>query len=155
MRAYLSINNIIDVINKSSSGSSSGSDNDDELYEYRLSSKWRRPAHYVMYNTQVTLGVSEEDDGSIIRTITFPEITNAKELRATIRSIYWLNNRNNNNTTAAKEVGVNDDAIMATNNNNSNSDELKDDATNKRRIGLAFDTIKTCNQLSSTELNNV
>jgi Lon protease-like protein len=100
------------------------SDNDDELYEYRLS-KWRHPAQYVMYDKRVTLGVSEEDDGSIIKTTTFPEITNAKELRATIRSIYWLNS----------------------------CAELNDEVTNKRRIGLAFDTIKTCNQLSSTELN--
>jgi Lon protease-like protein len=141
MRAFLSINNITDVHNNSSLASD-GDDN--ELYEYRLS-KWRHPAHYAMYDNRVTLRVSDED-GSI-PIISFPEINNAKELRATIRSIYWLNNRNN--VTAAK-LGVNDDAISAT---YTNSDEDYDDITNKRRISLAFNTIKTCNQLSSSELD--
>lgn len=83
------------------------------------------PAHYAMYRDDVT--VTEN-------MITFPEIHDSNQLQSTIRSIYWLNNRH----TIENIEGM--DVIMSENDT-------------KEQITLAFDAIKSCNQLSSSELD--
>ena len=88
----------------------------------RLSGTWSHPAHYAMYNENI---IAKKD------MITFLEISDANELRSIIRSIYWLNNRN---TIRMEE----EDAT---------GDHGEDAA--KEQISLAFDAIKSCNQLSS------
>ena len=92
----------------------------------RLSGTWSHPAHYAMYNENV---IAKKD------MITFLEISDANELRSIIRSIYWLNNRN---TIASLSSATEDHS---------------EDAT-KEQISLAFDAIKSCNQLSSSELDS-
>jgi len=92
----------------------------------RLSGTWSHPAHYAMYNENV---IAKKD------MITFLEISDANELRSIIRSIYWLNNRN---TIASLSSATEDHG---------------EDAT-KEQISLAFDAIKSCNQLSSSELDS-
>eukprot|EP00571_Detonula_confervacea_P007230 CAMPEP_0172329892 /NCGR_PEP_ID=MMETSP1058-20130122/61118_1 /TAXON_ID=83371 /ORGANISM="Detonula confervacea, Strain CCMP 353" /LENGTH=788 /DNA_ID=CAMNT_0013047085 /DNA_START=10 /DNA_END=2373 /DNA_ORIENTATION=+ len=87
------------------------------------------PAHYAMYKEDI---VVKED------MITFPEIGDANELRATIRSIYWLNNKN----TIANVKG----AVGTT--------EEQSNKSTKEQISLAFDAMKSCNQLSSSELDS-
>jgi hypothetical protein len=92
----------------------------------RLSGTWSHPAHYAMYNKNI---IAKKD------MITFLEISDANELRSIIRSIYWLNNRN---TIASLSSATEDHG---------------EDAT-KEQISLAFDAIKSCNQLSSSELDS-
>ena len=92
----------------------------------RLSGTWSHPAHFAMYNANILV---KKD------MITFPEISDANELRSIIRSIYWLNNR---------------DTIA---NLSSATEDHGEDAT-KEQISLAFDAIKSCNQLSSSELDS-
>lgn len=88
----------------------------------RLSGTWSHPAHYAMYNENI---IAKKD------MITFLEISDANELRSIIRSIYWLNNRNT--------IGMEEDDATG---------DHGEDAT-KEQIWLAFDAIKSCNQLSS------
>jgi hypothetical protein len=92
----------------------------------RLSGTRSHPAHYAMYNEQ---NLVKKD------MITFPKISDANELRSMIRSIFWLNNRSTiaNLSSATEDHG--------------------EDAT-KEQISLAFDAIKSCNQLSSSELDS-
>lgn len=92
----------------------------------RLSGTWSHPAHYAMYNENLL--VKKE-------MITFPEISDANELRAIIRSVYWLNNRNTIATISSA------------------TEDHGEDVT-KEQISLAFDAIKSCNQLSSSELDS-
>ena len=83
------------------------------------------PAHYAMYRDDVT--VTEN-------MITFPEIHDSNQLQLTIRSIYWLNNLH----TIIENIAL--DGVMSEN-------------ETKEQITLAFDAIKSCNQLSSSELD--
>ena len=83
------------------------------------------PAHYAMYRDDVT--VTEN-------MITFPEIHDSNQLQSTIRSIYWLNNKH----TIENIEGL--DGVVSENDT-------------KEQITLAFDAIKSCNQLSSSELD--
>lgn len=89
------------------------------------------PAHYALYNQDIDVR-----DNMIV----FPEIKDASELRGVIRSIYWLNNES---TIAEMERSDVD-----------NVDDEHNAIQQKERISLAFDAIKSCNQLSSTELDN-
>ena len=90
------------------------------------------PAHYALYK-----------EGLVIKDnlITFPEIKDATELRSVIRSVYWLNNEH-------------------TIENIENTEETTDDSRGttddeqKGQISLAFEAIKSCNQLSSSELDS-
>eukprot|EP00804_Cyclotella_cryptica_P027490 CCRYP_007465-RB/>CCRYP_007465-RB protein AED:0.01 eAED:0.01 QI:1883/1/1/1/1/1/3/591/596 len=94
--------------------------------------KWRHPAHFALYNSNVAV---EED------MIVFPAVHNTSELRDVIRSVYWLNNVN----TMSNVDGVNI------------ADERECDSSSnatKEQISLAFDAIKSCNQLSSSELDS-
>ena len=65
--------------------------------------------------------------------LTYPEIRDANELRAIIRSIYWLNNK----STLSKIKGL--DASEA-----NTGDDVKE------QISLAFDALKSCNELSAS-----
>ena len=94
--------------------------------------KWRHPAHFALYNT----GVSVKD-----HMIVFPTVYNANELRDLIRSVFWLNNIN---TTSAI-----DDATNGTDHQIGSSPEEE-----KEQISIAFDAMKSCNELSAKELNS-
>ena len=95
------------------------------------------PAHYALYKEDIVV----KDN-----LITFPEIRDAKELRSVIRSVYWLNNEQTiANIENAKEVKVNDSSGGGADNND-------DDQTGQ--ISLAFEAIKSCNQLSANELDS-
>mmetsp|Transcript_26462 Transcript_26462/g.56254 ORF Transcript_26462/g.56254 Transcript_26462/m.56254 type:complete len:825 (-) Transcript_26462:503-2977(-) len=89
------------------------------------------PAHYALYNQDIDVR-----DNMIV----FPEIKDTSELKGVIRSIYWLNHES---TIAERERGDVD-----------NVDGEHNAIHQKERISLAFDAIKSCNQLSSTELDN-
>lgn len=86
------------------------------------------PAYYAMY-----------DDNIVVKEnmITFPEIKDANQLRSIIRSVYWLNNEN----TIASIDGM----------NNLTSDDKG--VGTQEQITLAFDAIKSCNQLSSSDID--
>eukprot|EP00579_Thalassiosira_antarctica_P017444 CAMPEP_0201945142 /NCGR_PEP_ID=MMETSP0903-20130614/53745_1 /ASSEMBLY_ACC=CAM_ASM_000552 /TAXON_ID=420261 /ORGANISM="Thalassiosira antarctica, Strain CCMP982" /LENGTH=801 /DNA_ID=CAMNT_0048488201 /DNA_START=85 /DNA_END=2487 /DNA_ORIENTATION=+ len=86
------------------------------------------PAHYAMYKEDVDVKENR---------ITFPEIRDANELRAIIQSVYWLNNRG----TIANIEGV-------------NASEEQSDGGKKDQISIAFDAMKSCNELSSGELDS-
>lgn len=88
------------------------------------------PAHYALYKEDIVVKDS---------LITFPEIRDANELRSVIRSVYWLNNEQTiANIENAEEVD--------------GSSSSADDQ--KGQIALAFEAIKSCNQLSSNELHS-
>ena len=78
------------------------------------------PAYYALHgeNVSVSRGL-----------ITFPEITSASQLRAIIRSVYWLNNHNSSEDVTDVDGGTTD------------------------QISLAFDAFRSMNQLSSSELD--
>ncbi len=99
----------------------------------RYSTRWNHPAHHAMYNENVRVTRNM---------ITFPEIHDANELRAVIRSIYWLNNTRTNANTAASAAADEDRRI----------DDDGEDVI-RERISLAFDALRSCNQLSSNELD--
>jgi hemimethylated DNA binding protein len=89
------------------------------------------PAHYALYNKDIVV----KDN-----LITFPEIRDTNELRSVIRSVYWLNNEQTiANIENANDVGA-------------SSSSADDDQ--KGQISLAFEAIKSCNQLSSNELDS-
>ena len=102
-----------------------------EIKESVSSLKWRHPAHFALYNANISV-----DDNMIV----FPSVHNASELRDVIRSVYWLNNVN---------ATSNIDGV-------SSSDQETGSSSNaaKEQISLAFDAIKSCNQLSSSELDS-
>jgi hypothetical protein len=91
--------------------------------------KWRHPAHFALYNADVSVG-----DEIIV----FPATHNANQLRDVIRSVFWLNTMN-----TATDIDVHDAQGCAY------SPEEE-----KEQISLAFDAIKSCNQLSSSELDS-
>ncbi|KAL7519912.1 hypothetical protein ACHAWX_004666 [Stephanocyclus meneghinianus] len=93
--------------------------------------KWRHPAHFALYNANVSV-----DDDMIV----FPAVHNAIELRDVIRSVYWLNNVN---------ATSNIDGVS-----NSERETGSSSIAAKEQISLAFDAIKSCNQLSSSELDS-
>ena len=84
------------------------------------------PAHYAMYKE----GVVVSDD-----LITFPEINNASDIHGLIRSIYWLNNQH------TIEGATDSNAVV------------NEETDTKEQISLAFEAIKSCNQLSFSELD--
>ncbi|KAL7541792.1 hypothetical protein ACHAXR_011210 [Thalassiosira sp. AJA248-18] len=88
----------------------------------------RHPAHYAMYKDDVVVKENM---------ITFPEIKDSNQLRAIIRTIYWLNNQNTISSIEGLDY----------------ADKNSADDT-KEQISLAFDAIKNCNQLSSGELHS-
>ena len=89
------------------------------------------PAHYAMYKE----GVVVSDD-----LITFPEINNANDLQGVIRSIYWLNNQHT--IEEVHSAAITDINAVVNEENDT-----------KEQISLAFEAIKSCNQLSFSELD--
>ena len=91
------------------------------------------PAHFALYNNDVDVR-----DNILV----FPEIKDADELRELIRSVYWLNN---SKTLATIEMEKNELA----------DDDVKvSSKVQKEQISLAFDAIRSCNEMSSSELDN-
>jgi len=126
MRAFLSANEIKDTMQ-------------DDAYEGdaftgtgRNDGKIRHPAYYAMYNDAIHVNENM---------ITFPEIANVSELRAVVRSVYWLNNRNT--------IAIKGDVLAGT---DVDQDHNVEDGT-KEQISLAFEAMKSCNLLSSNELD--
>lgn len=132
MRAFLSANEINDSIHKVAD-INGDEDGTADAIATRNHGKRRHPAYYAMYTN--SLLVNE-------KMITFPEIANVSELRAVVRSVYWLNNQK---TIAVKEGGL-----------ASNYVEHDHNAENDTReqISLAFEAMKSCNLLSSNELDS-
>ena len=91
--------------------------------------KWRHPAHFPLYNSDVSV-----NDNMIV----FPAVHNSSELRDVVRSVYWLNNTK---TTSAIE-----DEYRYDEQENTVDEE-------KTQISLAFEAIKSLNQLSN-DLDN-
>ncbi len=145
MRAFISANEIGDSILNFDDA-----DDDAVLARRRTRAKnqrHRHPAHYAMYNDALLVNENR---------MTFPEISNVSALRAIVRSIFWLNNRN---TIATNKEGALALAGNSNNNNNNDADHYDpnidvrmDDA--KEQISLAFEAIKSCNLLSSNELDS-
>mmetsp|Transcript_3002 Transcript_3002/g.6956 ORF Transcript_3002/g.6956 Transcript_3002/m.6956 type:complete len:730 (+) Transcript_3002:203-2392(+) len=80
------------------------------------------PAYYALYGETVSVSSG---------LITFPEITSASQLRAIIRSVYWLNNHSSDST-----------------------EDVTAEGRTKDQISLAFDALRSVNQLSSSELDS-
>lgn len=80
------------------------------------------PAYYALYGEHVSVSSG---------LITFPEITSASQLRAIIRSVYWLNNHSSDST-----------------------EDVTAEGRTKDQISLAFDALRSVNQLSSSELDS-
>jgi hypothetical protein len=122
-RTFIKINNI-------SATEDGKNDENNKRLRTTLLGKYTHPAHFAMYDDQIIVTNDR---------ITFSEITDAVELRAVIRSIFWLNNRRtiaaNVSTEEANNLHDSDDAI-------------------KEQISLAFEGLKNCNQLSSSELDS-
>ena len=89
------------------------------------------PAHYALYKEDIVV----KD-----KLITFPEIQDINELRSIIRSVYWLNNEHTIEN------------IQSTTEESASSSGVDDDQ--KDQISLAFEAIKSCNELSSNELDS-
>ena len=107
---------------------------DNRIKDSVKQAKWRHPAHFALYNTDIH--VSRDDD-----LVVFPAVHDANKLRDVIRSVFWLNNMN-----ATVDIG-----------DGENSNEQKIDSLYhppKDQIALAFEAIKSCNQLSSNELDD-
>jgi len=83
------------------------------------------PSNYALYNQDIEI----KDN-----MITFPQMKDVTELQAVIKSIYWLNNE-----------GTIKDCDTTDVDNNENT---------KAQISLAFEAIKSCNELSSGELDS-
>jgi hypothetical protein len=94
-------------------------------------SRWSHPAHFAVYNSNVSV-----DDNMIV----FPAVHDANELKDVIRSVFWLNNASTTSNTESLDKNKREQAF-------SSEDE-------KEQIALAFDAIKSCNQLSSSELDS-
>ena len=124
-RTFIKINNI-------SATEDGKNDENNKRLRTTLLGKYTHPAHFAMYDDRIIVTNDR---------ITFPEITDAFELRAVIRSIYWLNNRR----TIAANVLLS--PTEAANNLHDSENAIKE------QISLAFDAIKNCNQLSSIELD--
>lgn len=90
------------------------------------------PAHYALYKEDIVV----KDN-----LITFPEIRDANELRSVIRSVYWLNNEHTIENIESTKEG-------------SGSSSGEEDGDQKDQISLAFEAIKSCNELSSNELDS-
>ncbi|KAL9190868.1 hypothetical protein ACHAXT_000574 [Thalassiosira profunda] len=86
------------------------------------------PAHFALHNEDVAV-----KENMII----FPEIRDANELRAVIRAVYWLNNE-------STIAGIEGDDAKPT----------QKEGDTKEQITLAFEAIKSCNELSSTDLES-
>jgi len=99
------------------------------------------PAHYALYKGDIVV----KDN-----LITFPEIRGANELRSVIRSVYWLNNEHTIANIANAEKGNDDDSGVDVN----DSSCADNDDAQKGQISLAFEAIKSCNELSSNELDS-
>jgi len=128
-RTFIEINNI-----------TAPDENDENKRRTTLLGKYNHPAHFVMYDDRIIVTNDR---------ITFPEITDAFELRAVIRSVYWLNNRR---TIATIGSSCSATAVVVSTEAASNLDDSEDAI--KEQISLAFDAIKNCNQLSSSELDS-
>ena len=107
--------------------SSDDLDGNNHIRKFRQNS---HPAHYAMYKE----GIVVKDN-----LITFPEIRDANELRSVIRSVYWLNNEQ----TRAIIVNVQEEDNF----------RRSEDDEQKSQISLAFEAIKSFNELSSNELH--
>ena len=106
---------------------------DNHIKDSTKHAKWRHPAHFALYNPDIMFSL---DDDMIV----FPAVHDANKLRDVIRSVYWLNNTNTTSDIVDGE----------------SFDEQKSDSLHtpdKDQIALAFDAIKSCNQLSSSELD--
>jgi hypothetical protein len=125
-RTFIEINNI-------TASTEDGENDENNKRRTTLLGKYTHPAHFAMYDDRIIVTNDR---------ITFPEITDAFELRAVIRSIYWLNNRR----TIAANVLLS--PTEAANNLHDSENAIKE------QISLAFDAIKNCNQLSSIELDS-
>lgn len=134
VRTFLEIHNITA---SSLSTTTRDGENDENKRRTILLGKYNHPAHYTMYDDRIIVTNDR---------ITFPEITDAFELRAVIRSIYWLNNRR-----TIASIGSSSAAVVSTEAAN-NLDDSEDAI--KEQISLAFDAIKNCNKLSSSELDS-
>lgn len=91
--------------------------------------KWRHPVHFALYNTDVSVDVNNM--------IVFPSVKNADELRDVTRST---------NINTLSDIDDSDD-------NTGQEFESPSDAV-KEQISLALDTMKSCNQLASSELDS-
>jgi hypothetical protein len=133
-RTFIEINNIT----ASDDSTTEDGKNYENIRRTTLLGKYNHPAHFAMYDDRIIVTNDR---------ITFPEITDAFELRAVIRSIYWLNNRRTIAT-----IGSSCSATAVVSEAASNLDDSEDAI--KEQISLAFDAIKNCNQLSSSELDS-
>lgn len=124
MRAFLSSNEINNSI-RDDDGREEGTN--------RNTGKRRHPAYYAMYNA--ALLVKEN-------MVTFPEIASVSELRGIVRSVYWLNNRN---TIAINEGELDGNMVDHDNTVGNETNEM---------ISLGFEAMKSCNLLSSNELDS-
>ena len=88
------------------------------------------PAHYALYTEDVVV----KD-----KMITFPEIRDVHQLRSVIRAVYWLNNEH---------------TILKIEKDDGSDHNGREDEGIKSQISLAFEAIKSCNQLSSNELDS-
>ena len=87
--------------------------------------KWRHPAHFPLYSSDVSV-----NDNMIV----FPAVRNSSELRDVVRSVYWLNN---------------DKTASAIGEESSNNEQENAAEGEKIQISLAFEAIKSLNQLSN------
>lgn len=110
MRVFLSNNEIKDVA----------------MARNKFGGSRHHPAYYALHGENVSVSS---------RLITFPKITIASQLRAIIRSVYWLNNQSRSKEDSTENVT---DA----------------EARAKDQISLAFDALRSVNQLSSSELDS-
>ena len=83
-------------------------------------------SNYALYNKDIEI----KDD-----MITFPQMKDVTELQAVIKSIYWLNNEH-----TIKDCDTTTD--------------VDNNESTKAQISLAFEAIKSCNELSSGELDS-
>jgi len=83
------------------------------------------PSNYALYNQDIEIN----DD-----MITFQQMKDVTELQAVIKSIYWLNNEH-----TIKDCDTTD---------------VDNNESTKAQISLAFEAIKSCNELSSGELDS-
>ena len=84
------------------------------------------PSNYALYNKDIEI---KDND-----MITFPQMKDVTELQAVIKSIYWLNNEH-----TIKDCDTTD---------------VDNNESTKAQISLAFEAIKSCNELSSGELDS-
>lgn len=115
--------------------------NSDDLdHNYVKFGQYNHPAHYALYKEDIVV----KDN-----LITFPEIRDANELRSVIRSVYWLNNEHTIANIDNAEKGNNDDSDA----DDTSCVDNSDNDAQTGQISLAFEAIKSCNELSSNELD--